>query len=96
VPGPGRRDALRQHLAAAGINTEIYYPLPLHHQECFGHLTPVELPVAEQFAGEVVSIPVFPELTDAETGRSRQASRPFPDECREATVSARPPFNRRR
>jgi dTDP-4-amino-4,6-dideoxygalactose transaminase len=68
VPGPGRRDALRQHLAGAGINTEIYYPLPLHHQECFGHLTPVELPVAEQLGSEVVSIPVFPELTDAETG----------------------------
>jgi dTDP-4-amino-4,6-dideoxygalactose transaminase len=68
VPGAGRRDALKQHLAAAGVGSEIYYPVPLHRQECFGHLTPVELPVAEQLAGEVVSIPVFPELTDAETG----------------------------
>jgi dTDP-4-amino-4,6-dideoxygalactose transaminase len=54
VPGAGRRDALKQHLAAAGVGSEIYYPVPLHRQE--------------QLAGEVVSLPVFPELTDAEAG----------------------------
>lgn len=66
VPGAGRRDALRAHLTAAGIGHEIYYPLPLHRQECFAHLPAVTLPVAEQLAGEVISIPVFPELADAE------------------------------
>jgi len=66
VPGPGRRDALKKHLTAAGIGTEIYYPLPLHQQACFAHLPLVSLPVSEQLAAEVLSIPVFPELTTNE------------------------------
>ncbi len=66
VPGAGRRDALRQHLAARGIGTEIYYPLPLHRQACFGRLPRVELAVADRLAAEVLSLPIFPELTEAE------------------------------
>lgn len=66
VPGPGRRDALRTHLMARGIGHEIYYPLPLHQQACFAHLPKVVLPVSEQLATEVLSIPIFPELTEAE------------------------------
>jgi len=66
VPSPGRRDALRQHLASHGVGHEIYYPLPLHRQECFAPLPRVSLPVSEQLADEVLSIPVFPELTAAE------------------------------
>ena len=66
VPGAGRREALRQHLAARGIGTEIYYPLPLHRQACFAGLPRVDLPVAEQLAHEVLSLPVFPELRDTE------------------------------
>lgn len=66
IRGAGRRDALRQHLTARGIGHEIYYPLPLHRQDCFAHLPRVDLPVAEQLAGEVLSIPTFPELTTAE------------------------------
>lgn len=66
VPGPGRRDALRDHLKQRGIGHEIYYPLPLHQQTCFAHLPRVTLPVAEQLACEVLSIPVFPELTERE------------------------------
>lgn len=66
VPGPGRRDILRQHLAARGIGHEIYYPLPLHQQACFAHLPRTSLPNSERLAQEVLSIPVFPELTDAE------------------------------
>lgn len=62
IPGAGRRDALRRHLTAAGIGHEIYYPLPLHRQECFAYLPPVTLPVAEQLAVEAISIPVYPEL----------------------------------
>lgn len=64
--GGGRRDALREHLTAAGIGHEIYYPLPLHQQACFSHLPRVSLPVTEQLAREVLSIPVFPELSETE------------------------------
>jgi len=66
IAGPGRRDALRQQLAAAGIGTEIYYPVPLHRQECFAHLPSVSQPVAETLASEVLSLPVFPELNVGE------------------------------
>lgn len=64
VVGRGRRDALREHLTKKQIGCEIYYPVPLHQQECFAYLkTPREsLPVANRLADEVLSIPVFPEL----------------------------------
>ncbi len=65
----GRRDALRQHLAAAGIGCDIYYPVTLDQQECFQHLPPTSLTgcqVAHQLAGEVLSIPIYPELTIAQ------------------------------
>lgn len=64
IPG-GRRDALKDFLASRGIGTEIYYPCPMHLQECFppsGGVHPL-LPVSEQLAAECLSIPVFPELT---------------------------------
>ena len=63
VVGSGRRDALRTHLSSSSIGHEIYYPLPLHQQECFAHLPKTALPVTERLATEVLSIPVFPELT---------------------------------
>lgn len=68
LPGAGRRDALRDWLAARQIGTEIYYPLPLHAQACFAALrqTDTDLPVSARLAGEVLSLPIFPELTAAQ------------------------------
>lgn len=62
------RDQLKQHLDSAKIGNAIYYPLPLHLQECFAALGGKrgDLPVSEQLATEAISIPVFPELTEAE------------------------------
>lgn len=60
----GRRDALRDHLAANGVASEIYYPVPLHRQECFASIIDSNhaFPVSDALASEVLSVPVFPEL----------------------------------
>jgi dTDP-4-amino-4,6-dideoxygalactose transaminase len=61
-----RRDALREHLAARGVGTDLIYPVPLHLQPCFAHLGQKagSLPVAEKACATCLSLPIFPELTD--------------------------------
>ena len=63
-----RRDALQAHLKARGVSSAVYYPVPLHLQPCFAHLAyrPGSLPEAERAAGEVISLPVYPELVPAQ------------------------------
>jgi dTDP-4-amino-4,6-dideoxygalactose transaminase len=66
VLGEGRRDALRDHLTAAKIGCEIYYPVTMDQQKCFAD-TPAAsrsgCEVAHRLASEVISIPIYPELS---------------------------------
>ena len=59
------RDALRSFLAQRGVSTEIYYPLPLHRQECVANagFARAALPVSEKAASEVLALPIYPELS---------------------------------
>ena len=82
-----RRDDLQQALAAVGIGSAIYYPVPLHLQGCFAALGHQEgdLPHTESAAGEVLSLPMFPEMTIEEQDRVISAVTEF---CQSGSTGA--------
>ncbi len=79
-----KRDALRKHLTDEGIGTEVYYPVPLHLQECFAKLggKPGDLPNCEKSANEVLAIPIYPELTSSQQERIAESILKFYGESR--------------
>lgn len=66
-----RRDELKKFLDAQGIGNAVHYPMPLHLQKCYANLghKPGDFPVAEKAARECLSLPLYPELTDAQIQR---------------------------
>jgi len=66
-----RRDAIRDRLAADGIATAIHYPRPIHLQRAYAHLGqgPGSCPVTERAADEMISLPMYPDLTEAQVDR---------------------------
>jgi dTDP-4-amino-4,6-dideoxygalactose transaminase len=73
------RDALREHLKARGISTGIHYPIPLHLQPAYRHLAYKEgdFPITEECARQVLSLPMYPELTQEQMEEVTRAIKEF-------------------
>ncbi len=67
VPG-GRRDSLRAFMAERNVGSEIYYPIPVHQQECYEDCgySDADLPETIRACEEVLNLPIFPSMTEAE------------------------------
>ncbi|GJL53649.1 MAG: glutamine--scyllo-inositol aminotransferase [Nitrospirales bacterium] len=78
-----KRDQLSTYLTEHGIGNKIYYPVPLHLQECYQVLgyEKGRFPVSEQAAQEVLSLPIYPELSDEQQGYVVQTIKAFFDAC---------------
>jgi dTDP-4-amino-4,6-dideoxygalactose transaminase len=74
-----QRDALREHLLAREIGSQIHYPLPVYRQEAYAHLAVPAgaCPEAERAANEVLSLPLYPELTEAQVEAVAEAVNTF-------------------
>lgn len=74
-----RRDALLAHLQQAGVSCGIHYPVPIHLQKAYAHLNlgPGRFPVTERWAAEMVSLPMYPELTEEQVQYVGNAIRAF-------------------
>jgi dTDP-4-amino-4,6-dideoxygalactose transaminase len=60
------RDALKAHLAESGIQTQIHYPLPIHHHKPYRHLAPASKGLSESLPDQILSLPLYPTLSEAE------------------------------
>jgi hypothetical protein len=80
-----QRDAILKHLQAHGIGAGVHYPIPIHHQAAYRHrpLRRRELPNTERFARELLSLPLYPEMTQCDASR-------VVDRLREALGAAGP------
>lgn len=74
-----KREELKKHLEANGVGCALHYPLPLHLQKCYASLGYKEdsFPVAEKAARECLSLPIYPEMTDAQVQRVAEVIKSF-------------------
>lgn len=63
-----RRDQLQEHLDMNGVKTMVHYPVPPHRQVCYSMSSQVSLPIAENLAAELLSLPISPALNEVEVG----------------------------
>lgn len=72
-----RREVLKAHLEEQGVSTVIHYPIPPHRQTCYSSYQNRDLPIADRLAGEVLSLPMAPDVQEDEIERVRKAVRGF-------------------